>query len=1033
MSPRKSARFDAPRARRRQARPLLFALRPLAPLALLALLAAPALAAPPAGTPVAGTRAVPVRSAVVNFRELARLEALRGGLRPAVRPLVQRELEEPGEPQGNVTGPPPLAAMLKPAPQPLVASPSPSSSFMGLDDIPMVDSSFIVIPPDVEGAVGRTEILEGLNNNYRILDKATGATVATVGTATFWAATGAPLNQLTDPRTLYDPYNDRWIVEMQTVVSSGDILVGVSQTSDPGGNWFLYRFNTAAPIDFPIMGFNRDWIVVNINQFGTGGTFAHGLTLVVNYPLARTGTGTGTFFSQANHTHFCSAPCVTYSTTSDTDYVVTHLSSGSATYELDAITGTASAPVYTAGGSQVRPGGSWVQPGNNQLPQSAPVSGTSACGATPCPIESQDSQIRSAPVFRSGSIWYTQSVGLPSTGLTHIGVQWTRLTTPGGAVVDGGRLEDPTATATNGGKWYSHPHVAVNANGDFLVGFTQFSSAQHPGTGYAVHMAADGAGTLRDPLITHAGEDYYHKTFSTTTGRNRWGDFSTAQVDPVDDATLWAVDEYAKARVSTDDGNTGSNGSRWSTWWAAVAGTPPLPVATLAPGPSLAEGNSGVTPFRFTVNLSAASATPVTVNFHTSDGTATAAGNDYQPLIATKTIAAGLTSDTLTVNVVGDTLCEADETFGVTLTGATGATIGAPATATATILNDDARTVFASAGTGGSISPSGAVAVACFASQGFTITPGAGYHVADVRVDGGSVGAVTSFAFNNVTANHTIAASFALNQFTLALSATGTGGVAANPSQASYDSGTVVQLTATPGAGFKFIVWSGSASGSANPLSVTMNANKAIAAAFADTAAPAVTVLAPNGGENLVQGAHSTLQWSALDNRVVARVDLKLSRAGSAGPFDSLAADVPNTGSFDWVVTGPNTSDAFLQVTARDSAGNAASDTSNAAFTISGTTGVGDGPVTALQLAPVSPNPLRHAGVVAFALPQRAHVRVSVHDVLGREAAVLVDGDLDPGRYHVTWLGDGAGAAGLYFVRLTTGRHTLVRRVVVIR
>ena len=69
----------------------------------------------------------------------------------------------------------------------------------------------------------------------------------------------------------------------------------------------------------------------------------------------------------------------------------------------------------------------------------------------------------------------------------------------------------------------------------------------------------------------------------------------------------------------------------------------------------------------------------------------------------------------------------------------------------------------ASAGANGAISPSGAVAVNSGASQAFTITPDAGYHVADLLVDGGSVGALTSYTFTNVTANHIIAASFAAN------------------------------------------------------------------------------------------------------------------------------------------------------------------------------------------------------------------------------------------------------------------------------
>ena len=69
-------------------------------------------------------------------------------------------------------------------------------------------------------------------------------------------------------------------------------------------------------------------------------------------------------------------------------------------------------------------------------------------------------------------------------------------------------------------------------------------------------------------------------------------------------------------------------------------------------------------------------------------------------------------------------------------------------------------TITASAGALGSIAPSGAVGVAAGANQAFTITPNAGCAIADVLVDGVSVGAVGNYTFTNVTANHTIAASF---------------------------------------------------------------------------------------------------------------------------------------------------------------------------------------------------------------------------------------------------------------------------------
>jgi len=69
--------------------------------------------------------------------------------------------------------------------------------------------------------------------------------------------------------------------------------------------------------------------------------------------------------------------------------------------------------------------------------------------------------------------------------------------------------------------------------------------------------------------------------------------------------------------------------------------------------------------------------------------------------------------------------------------------------------------ITASAGANGSISPSGTITVNDSSDQQFLITPSAGYHVLDVLVDGVSVGAVASYPFSTVTADHTISAAFA--------------------------------------------------------------------------------------------------------------------------------------------------------------------------------------------------------------------------------------------------------------------------------
>src|SRR5205814_1423322 len=101
-------------------------------------------------------------------------------------------------------------------------------------------------------------------------------------------------------------------------------------------------------------------------------------------------------------------------------------------------------------------------------------------------------------------------------------------------------------------------------------------------------------------------------------------------------------------------------------------------------------------------------------------------------------------------------------------------------TITATFAINGPSTVDSSTGANGTISPAGAVAVNCGANQTFTITPNACYHIADVLVDGSSVGAVASYTFNNVQTNHTIAASFAIDVETIAASASAHGTISPN-------------------------------------------------------------------------------------------------------------------------------------------------------------------------------------------------------------------------------------------------------------
>jgi PKD repeat protein len=107
------------------------------------------------------------------------------------------------------------------------------------------------------------------------------------------------------------------------------------------------------------------------------------------------------------------------------------------------------------------------------------------------------------------------------------------------------------------------------------------------------------------------------------------------------------------------------------------------------------EGDEGAVNAVFTVTMSAARSQPVTVAFATANGTATA-GSDYQATGGTLTFPPGTTIQTITVNVLGDTVDEgSDETFLVNLSSATNATI-ADAQGVGTIQDDDLDVHFTS-------------------------------------------------------------------------------------------------------------------------------------------------------------------------------------------------------------------------------------------------------------------------------------------------------------------------------------------------
>lgn len=115
----------------------------------------------------------------------------------------------------------------------------------------------------------------------------------------------------------------------------------------------------------------------------------------------------------------------------------------------------------------------------------------------------------------------------------------------------------------------------------------------------------------------------------------------------------------------------------------------PPPSVSIAVSPA-SVSEDGATNLIYTVTRSLNLASPTTVNITTA-GTATA-GTDYTGNVSTVTIPAGATTATITIDPTVDGTVEPDETVTLTVAAGTGYTVGAPSSATGTILNDDVPT-----------------------------------------------------------------------------------------------------------------------------------------------------------------------------------------------------------------------------------------------------------------------------------------------------------------------------------------------------
>jgi len=105
---------------------------------------------------------------------------------------------------------------------------------------------------------------------------------------------------------------------------------------------------------------------------------------------------------------------------------------------------------------------------------------------------------------------------------------------------------------------------------------------------------------------------------------------------------------------------------------------------------------------------------------------------------------------------------------------------------------------------------------------------------------------------------------------------------------------------------------------------------------------PTVKVIKPNGGELLTAGTHYTIQWTASGGVGPLSSSISYSTTGWSGPYITIASDLKNQVSYDWVVPAEPTNDGFIMITVTDGR-STVNDTSDNSFTISTSSGTMEG------------------------------------------------------------------------------------------
>lgn len=445
-------------------------------------------------------------------------------------------------------------------------------------------------PSDSNGAAGPNHYVEVVNSGLAIFSKAGGGRYSSSGgtpiygpvpTNTLWHGFGGgcEANNDGDATVAYDRLSDRWIVSQFTVTSPSAYgygeCVAVSTTGDPTGSYARYEFSSVGGNfpDYPKLGVWPDGYYTTFNMF-RGNTFVGPAVCAYDRSqMLNARPATQQCFSISSTTYGGLLPSDLDGSTpppsGSPNYLLAFGSNSLMLWKFHVDWATPSSSSLTGPGSVA-----------NVASFSPACSGGGTCipqAGTTEQLDSLGDRLMYRLAYRNLGSHESLVVNQSVSAGTSVGVRWYELRDPNGSPAV---FQQGTYAPDANYRWMGS--AAMDRSGDIGLGFSISGTGLNPGIHYTGRLASDptlnvmdqGEGTLIDG------------TGSQTTGLNRWGDYSSLSVDPVDDCSFWYANQYL-----TTNGTFNWH-TRVGSFKLPGCGAPDFSLWTSGASQSVTQGNS---------------------------------------------------------------------------------------------------------------------------------------------------------------------------------------------------------------------------------------------------------------------------------------------------------------------------------------------------------------------------------------------------------------------------------------------------------